>query len=120
MYRIPVLAAAVISTLAAAPAAAEGFRTVESRSVFLSLVDGKKLKRLGINLAVTPGGEIRGQAFGKRVSGAWRWDGRYFCRDLYFGNEDLGPNCQLVQVKGSTVRFIADRGAGRSADLRME
>jgi len=120
MSRNTVLAAAALLTLAAAPASAEGFRTVESRTGFLSLVDGKNLKRLGIKLAVTPGGEIRGEAFGKRVTGAWRWDGGYFCRDLYFGNEDLGPNCQLVQVKGRTVRFIADRGAGRHADLKLD
>lgn len=120
MSRKTVLAAMALAMLAAAPASAEGFRAVESRTGFLSLVDGKSLKRLGIRLAVTPGGEIRGNAFGKRVTGAWRWDGRYFCRDLHFGNENLGPNCQLVQVRGRTVRFIADKGAGQHADLRID
>ncbi|MCO8143630.1 dihydrodipicolinate reductase [Rhodovulum tesquicola] len=114
------LAAAALAITAAAPASAEGFRAVESRSGFVSLVDGKSLKRLGINLAVTPGGEIRGQAFGQRVTGAWRWDGRYFCRDLKFGTRDLGPNCQLVLVNGRTVRFVADKGTGEHADLRIE
>ncbi|TCO69625.1 dihydrodipicolinate reductase [Rhodovulum euryhalinum] len=115
-----ILAAAAMTMLTAAPAFAESFRPVESRSGFLSLVDGKSLKRLGISLAVTPGGEIRGEAFGRRVTGAWRWDGKYFCRDLSFGNRDIGPNCQLVLVNGRTVRFVADKGAGEHADLRIE
>ncbi|ARE40471.1 hypothetical protein RGUI_2330 [Rhodovulum sp. P5] len=103
----------------AAPAAAEGFRDVDSRSGFVSLVEGRKLTRLGVKLTVTPGGQIAGRAFGKPVVGDWSWKGGYFCRDLNFGDEDLGYNCQLVQVRGQTVRFTSDRGAGRHADLRL-
>lgn len=105
---------------AALPVGAETFRIVESRAGFLSLVGGKSLTRTGVTLAVSPAGKISGQAFGRRVSGAWRWDGRYFCRDLTFGQRNLGPNCNLVQVRGRTVRFIEDKGAGQFADLRLE
>jgi hypothetical protein len=115
-----ILAAVSLSLLAALPASASEFRPVESRSGFVDLVSGKSLTRFGVELAVTPGGDIRGRAFGRPVTGAWRWDGRYFCRDLYFGSQDLGPNCQVVQVSGDKLRFIADRGAGDHADLRLE
>ncbi len=103
----------------ALPAAAEEFRVVDDRSAFVRLVEGRKLTRMGIKLDVRTSGEIEGQAFGKPVTGAWRWNGGYFCRDLYFGNKDLGPNCQLVKVSGDTLRFIADRGAGQYADLQL-
>ena len=53
------------------------------------------------------------------VSGAWRWQQGYFCRDLYFGSDDLGFNCQMVTVNGSTIRFIADQGQGEHADFRL-
>ena len=43
--------------------------------------------------------------------GQWSDDG-YFCRDLYFGEESLGPNCQLVEINGSTLRFTSDKGDG--------
>lgn len=107
----------LISLCLALPAVAEGFAKIDDRHRFVSLVDGRKLTRLGIKLDVTPDGQIRGRAFGKDVSGAWRWQSGYFCRSLYWGARDLGPNCQAVKVQGRTLRFISDRGAGDFADL---
>ncbi|MEX5727696.1 hypothetical protein Ga0609869_001049 [Rhodovulum iodosum] len=109
-----------VAALTASPALAEGFQPVENRDSFVSLIDGRSLTRFGIRLEVSPRGDITGRAFGREVSGDWRWDGRYFCRDLTFGAESLGPNCQAVEVRGSTLRFIADKGAGQRADLRLD
>jgi len=114
-----VLFAALLGALFTMPAAAEEFEPVTDRGRFLNLVDGKTLTRLGIKLDVLPSGQIAGRAFGRPVTGAWRWAGGYFCRDLYYGDRDLGPNCQLVKVRGRTLRFIADRGAGQYADLNL-
>lgn len=101
----------------AAPAMADGFAHVENRDRFVSLIEGRNLTRFGIQLNVTPDGAIRGRAFGRDVSGAWRWQGGYFCRSLYWGARDLGPNCQEVKVQGATIRFISDKGSGEFADL---
>jgi hypothetical protein len=61
----------------------------------------------------------RGRAFGTPVTGAWDWNNGYFCRDLFFGEDDLGFNCQLVQVNGETLRFTSDQGQGIYADLTL-
>ena len=114
------VAALAASFLMAAPAAlADGFNDIKERNAFVELVDGKKLSRLGIKLDVYPDGKIMGSAFGQKVTGAWRWEDGLFCRDLFYGKRDLGPNCQLVKVRGNTMRFIADRGDGIYADLRL-
>lgn len=118
--KIPAFVLAVAATLIASGASAEGFQTVRDQSTFLSVISDKHLKRFGITLKVAPSGEITGRAFGTTVSGAWRWQDGYFCRDLFFGERDLGPNCQLVLVNGDTVRFVADEGDGDYADLRLE
>jgi len=112
--------AAAIGLVTPGLAAAEEFQTVRDQQTFLSVVTNRHLKRFGITLNVTPTGEIEGRAFGTQVTGAWRWQDGYFCRDLYYGNRDLGPNCQLVLVNGNTVRFVADEGQGDYADLRIE
>ncbi len=117
MPRHLLLAAAV--ALGASAAQAEGFRTISDESTFLTVLQGKQLTRLGIKLDVSPSGRIAGRAFGKQVTGAWRWSNGFFCRDLTYGADPLEPNCQLVKVRGDTLRFIADRGAGMSADLRL-
>ncbi len=119
--KIPAIAlAGAIGVFAPEVAGAEEFQTVREKDTFLSVVTNRPLKRFGITLTVTPSGEITGRAFGTPVSGAWRWENGYFCRDLYYGDRDLGPNCQLVLVNGDTVRFVADQGAGQYADLRLD
>lgn len=102
-----------------APAAQE-FQTVREQDRFVQLVNGRDLTRFGIRLKVTPDGEIVGRAFGRKVSGNWQWADGYFCRSLYYGERDLGPNCQEVKVSGETIRFTSDRGQGIYADLTLD
>lgn len=114
-----VLGSVVIGAALATPAKSDEFATVESLDAFVSLIDGRELKRFGITVTVTPQGQIQGRAFGYDVEGEWQWNDGYFCRDLFWGGDDLGYNCQLVEVDGETMRFTSDQGTGQSADLRM-
>lgn len=102
------------------PALAEGFERIEDRDRFLAVVEDRALSRLGIQVKVTDRGNIVGRAFGQEVSGDWEWRQGYFCRSLFWGERDLGDNCQTVEVNGRTVRFTSDQGAGESADLRLQ
>jgi hypothetical protein len=116
----PAIAAGILATLVVSDtAASEQFTVVSSRDTFVSLVAGRELRRFGITLTVTPDGNIRGRAFGTQVTGEWAWDDGFFCRDLFWGDENLGFNCQLVQVNGATVRFTSDQGTGQFADLTL-
>lgn len=115
--RYAVLAA--LTALIAGPVAADGFAKVSKKSDFVSLIEGRDLKRFGIKLNVMPDGKITGAAFGREVLGAWEWQQGYFCRDLYWGSRDLGPNCQTVEIQDGTVRFTADRGTGDHADFAL-
>lgn len=114
-----IAAGLLTSEMASSAAASEQFATVSSRDGFVSLVQGRELRRLGIRLTVTADGQIMGRAFGTEVTGRWEWDGGHFCRDLFFGQQDLGFNCQLVQVNGDTMRFTSDQGTGQFADLTL-
>ena len=116
---MPRMIALVSVLLLTTPVFAESFKPVTSRDSFVSLMQNRELTRLGISLTVTPDGRIDGRAFGRDVSGAWRWQSGYFCRDLYWGSKNLGPNCQAVKVQGQTVRFISDQGTGEYADLTL-
>jgi len=111
-------AALALSTLLAVPAAAESER-ISSRDAFVSLVQDRALTRLGITLNVFPDGQITGRAFGTVVRGAWSWKDGYFCRTLFFGTQNLGDNCQVVEKRGAALRFTADQGKGDFADLRL-
>lgn len=103
----------------AGPALAEGFERVTDEARFLALVENRDLTRLGVSVKVERDGDIIGRAFGRQVTGEWQWADGFFCRDLYYGSDNLGANCQMVEVSGRTLRFTSDRGAGIHADLRV-
>ncbi len=109
--------AAILFAVAGTSAAA--FETVREEEQFVELLEGKSLTRMGIKLAVSSSGEIQGRAFGRPVTGQWQWRDGYFCRDLSYGDDPLEPNCQMVKVRGETMRFISDWGEGIWADLRI-
>ncbi len=117
-----VAAALCLAVVACVPglARAEGAQVIGDRATFLGLVENRTLTRMGIRLQVGADGSIAGDAFGRPVTGAWRWSGSYFCRDLVYGSRNLGSNCQVVELRGDRLRFIADEGRGQSADLRLE
>lgn len=110
---------ALVFCMSAPFAHADGFDVVQDEEQFVKLIAGKALTRLGIRLNVDPQGRITGRAFGREVTGQWDWNGGYFCRDLNYGEDPLEFNCQMVKVRGNTVRFISDRGEGIYADLRL-
>jgi hypothetical protein len=103
----------------ASPAIAGDYSRVIDRGAFVNLVGGKSLTSLGVSLTVSPSGSISGRAFGSTVSGAWTWSNGYFCRTLKAGDRVFARNCQVVQQSGDRIRFIADKGTGETANLRI-
>lgn len=100
-------------------AALADLEKVTDRTQFVELVTGKKLTRPLVELEVSPDGGIRGKGVRWDVTGTWSWRDGYFCRDLNWGGDDLGYNCQEVRVNGDRLRFTSDKGAGDSADFRL-
>lgn len=115
-FRMTVVAAALLG----ATQAAADFDKIERVEEFLSVVQGKELKRPFVNLEVREGGEITGTGAAWPVTGNWSWENGYFCRDLFWGGDPLGYNCQQVDVReDGRIRFTSDRGAGDSAEFRL-
>ncbi len=113
------LISVLLFALIAWPALAGDFSRVIDRAAFVNLVGGKSLTSLGVSLTVSPSGSISGRAFGSPVSGAWIWNNGYFCRTLKAADRIFARNCQVVQKNGIRIRFIADKGAGETANLRI-
>ncbi len=109
----------LIASLCAVPAWAE-LRRVDSQSQFVQLISGKTLTRPLIKLTVTPDGRIAGRGAKWDVEGTWSWQNGYFCRDLFWGGDALGYNCQEVRATADgRIKFTSDRGAGDSAMFRL-
>lgn len=113
---------ALVLCLAPLPVLAEDFRPVHDRADFVALIAVKELKLplFAIVLRVDPDGGISGEAMGKPVSGRWRWESGYFCREMVWGSYPIAHDCQLVEARGQdALRFTVDRGAGDSAQFRL-
>ena len=113
--RIAAVAAAAVT---AAPATADFARITEEER-FRQIVQDRQLTYPLVRLQVTPDGQIVGRGAGREVSGEWDWENGLFCRDLYWGERELGYNCQTVEVRGNTMRFTSDAGQGDHADFRL-
>lgn len=105
--------------MAMASAAQAELKKLNTFEEFVSYVQGKTLTRPLIKLTVSKDGRIAGRGARWDVEGNWRWKDGYFCRDLYWGGDALGYNCQEVRANGDRIKFTSDRGAGQSATFRL-
>ena len=93
---------------------------IDSQDAFLNHVAGKTLTRPLVELRVTPDGRIEGRGSAWDVTGEWSWRDGYFCRDLFWGGDALGYNCQEVRAGEGRMRFTSDKGNGQSAVFRLK
>lgn len=92
---------------------------IDNETEFRQAVEGKILTRPLVRLSVLSDGRITGTGARWDVTGAWKWEGGYFCRKLEWGGSDLGYNCQEVRADAGRIRFTSDRGLGASAEFRL-
>lgn len=110
--------AALVTVLGAGTAMAE-FAKVLDRAAFIELVTGKTLARPLVRLQVSSEGGISGTGAAWDITGSWTWQDGFFCRDLVWGGDNMGYNCQEVTANDRSIRFTSDKGTGRSADFRL-
>ena len=111
------LSALVLATLPALASA--DLAPVKDRDAFVKLIAGKTLTRPLVTLTVSPDGRIEGRGAKWDVTGSWSWQDGFFCRELNWGGDELGYNCQEVRANGNRLRFTSDKGTGDSADFRL-
>ena len=101
-------------------AAVQTSQWIKEEDKFVNLIDGKKLKRFLIQLSVGKDGTITGTGAGIDVTGNWNWQDDYFCRNLSWGNRDLGSDCQKVELIDQKLFFTSDRGRGTTAGFSIK
>ena len=96
---------------------AQAGERIFDRSTLLDVVSEKVLilRLFGIKLKIMEDGRIEGKAMGRDVVGDWEWQDGFFCRSMFWGERDIGYNCQEVSINNKKIKFISDRGLGASA-----
>ena len=101
-------------------AAAQTNQWIREENEFINLIDGKTLNRFLIKLSVGKDGTISGTGAGIDVKGNWYWQGDYFCRSLFWGEQNLGSDCQKVELINQKLFFTADQGRGATARFTVK
>jgi len=101
-------------------AAAQTNQWIREENEFINLIDGKTLNRFLIKLSVGKDGTISGTGAGIDVKGNWYWQGDYFCRSLFWGEQNLGSDCQKVELINQKLFFTANQGSGATAGFTIK
>ena len=101
---------------------AQAGERILDRSTLLDMVSQKVLilRLFGIKLKIMEDGRIEGKAMGRDVVGDWEWQDGFFCRSMFWGERDIGYNCQEVSIKNKKIKFTSDRGFGASAQFLIK
>jgi hypothetical protein len=101
---------------------AQAGERILDRSTLLDMVSQKVLilRLFGIKLKIMEDGRIEGKAMGRDVVGDWEWQDGFFCRSMFWGERDIGYNCQEVSINNKKIKFISDRGLGASAKFLIK
>ncbi len=113
------LSCAAVVLMCFGSAASADFQKVNDKSRFIDIIEGKTLTYPLVRLRVTEDGRIEGIGARWEITGDWTWRDGYFCRNLFWGGDEIGYNCQEVRVNDNRVRFTSDRGEGQSAVFRL-
>ena len=87
--------------------------------MFRQRVSGRLLTGDGLIFVIYSDGRISGTAGGKRFSGSWVWRDGFFCRTAELEGEDIGADCEIIEVSGGLMRYTKNKGAGTSAIIKI-
>ena len=88
----------------------QGFRDLVAGRTFINELGSGKCLADGV---------MTGEFGGRRLTGYWYWEDRFFCRDIRLGNEYLGADCQVVLISGDELTLVRNRGKGERVTYRL-
>lgn len=113
---------AIAAALTLAGAAHADFKRVKTADQFNAQLAGKKLiDEQGNVFIANPDGTISAKLVnGKKFSGSWVWNKRFWCRNGVLDGQALGTDCQVFEVDGSSARMTREKGKGSTTIYRIE
>ena len=100
-------------------AGVSGEKRVTTRKAFRNLVVGRTFSNdLGSGKCLADG-TMTGEFGGRRLTGYWHWEDRFFCRNIRVGTEYLGSDCQIVLISGDELTVVRNRGKGEKVTYRL-
>lgn len=111
-------ATAILFGLAVAAPAVADFKKISKEADFVKVLAGKTLSDTnGGTYVIKADGTMSGKApNGDKIRGAWKWSGKFWCRNIVVGTRELGTDCQTWEVDGANYRVTRKKGKGQSTN----
>ncbi|MDA7966123.1 hypothetical protein [Ruegeria sp.] len=104
---------AVLASFSLIAATTANAKDLRKENQFLEAVAGKKLVSGETWLIITPDGKINGVGRNNaKVTGAWAWNKKFWCRNVVVGQKAFPEDCLKVKIDGNQVEFIRNKGKG--------
>ena len=95
-------------------------KRITTRQAFRNLMAGKIFSNeLGFGRCHTDG-TLTGEINGRKLTGFWHWEGRFFCRSIGLGGEYFDSDCQTVFISGDELTVVRKRGKGETVTYRLQ
>lgn len=104
---------AVATCLVLGSVVAADAKDIKKETQFIENVAGKKLVSGDTWLVITPDGKIDGVGRNNaKITGAWVWNKRFWCRNVVAGGKKFPEDCLKVKMNGNRVEFVRNKGKG--------
>ncbi|MEX0305801.1 MAG: hypothetical protein AB3N12_00310 [Ruegeria sp.] len=112
----------LIATIAAAGIAQADYKRIKTGSQFSADVVGKKLVDDQGNVFVANAdGTISAKLVsGKKFSGSWVWNKKFWCRNGVLDGKALGTDCQVFEIDGNSIRMTRKKGKGSTTIYSLQ
>lgn len=100
--------------------AKSGWRRIETEMAFRQAIVDRMVTSEGMRFTIHSDGRISGRIDHKCLTGTWYWIDRYFCRTARLDGEDLGLDCEVIEIRGGRMRYTRDKGRGGATIVMIE
>ena len=74
----------------------------------------------GMDFTIQSDGHLTGMVDGEPLTGRWTWSDCYFCRTAELAGEDLGRDCEIIEVREDEMRYTRNMGKGEATIVRLK
>jgi hypothetical protein len=100
-------------------ASRRGWVRLSSSEAFLETIADRELAGEGMRFIVHSDGRISGTVGTDLLSGQWYWEDEYFCRTAALNGEDLGLDCEVIELCGNSMRYTRNKGQGTASIVSL-
>ncbi|GGB07347.1 hypothetical protein [Allosediminivita pacifica] len=86
---------------------------------FIARVTDRPLRAEGICFTIRSDGGMTGEIDGVPLAGQWIWRDALFFHWAALGGEELGSDCELIEVRGNRMRYIREEGRGAASVVEI-